>query len=72
MLQRTLSAFGRSSSKDREKGGDGGSEYGGPDKDGRWKNSKPPASLGNDMFKEMAWKKKQKAAKAAWQALQGE
>jgi len=26
----------------------------------------------SDMFKEMAWKKKQKAAKAAWQALQGE
>ena len=72
LLQRTLSAFGRSSSKDMEKGGDGGSEYGGPDKDGRWKNSQPPASLGNDMFKEMAWKRKQTEARQEWEAANGD
>ena len=36
--------------------------------DGKWKNKTPPDHL--DMFGEMAWKKKQKAAKAAWEEEQ--
>ena len=34
----------------------------------RWVNKKPPAGVSGDMFAEMAWKKKQKAAKEAWVA----
>ena len=36
--------------------------------DGKWKNKTPPDHL--DMFGEMAWKKKQKAAKATWEEEQ--
>eukprot|EP01046_Picozoa_sp_COSAG06_P040155 COSAG06_NODE_4828_length_3926_cov_3.148680_2_plen_147_part_00 len=45
----------------------GPEQYGGP-VDGKWKNAKVPESVAGDMFAEMAWKKKQKAAKAEWQA----
>jgi hypothetical protein len=45
----------------------GPEQYGGP-VDGKWKNAKVPESVAGDMFAEMAWKKKQKAAKAEWEA----
>lgn len=48
----------------------GPEQYGGP-VDGKWKNAKVPDSVAGDMFKEMAWKKKQKAAKAEWEAANG-
>ena len=52
-------------------GGSAGPEqYGGP-VDGKWKNAKVPESVAGDMFAEMAWKKKQKAAKAEWEAANG-
>ena len=34
--------------------------------DGRWVNAKVPPAL--DMFQEMAWKRRQKEAQAAWEA----
>ena len=40
-------------------------EYGGEVK-GQWVNAKPPPTL--DMFQEIAWKKKQREAKAEWAA----
>ena len=49
-------------------GGGGGGMYGG-EVDGKWVNKKPPAGM--DMFAEMDWKKRQKAAKAEWEAEQG-
>ena len=57
-------------------GGGGGSkaaasgpeQYGGP-VDGKYKMSKPPPGM--DMFAEMEWKKKAKAAKAEWEAANG-
>jgi hypothetical protein len=42
-------------------------EYGGP-VDGTWVNSKPPPHIAQDMFAEIAWKKKQKNAKMEWEA----
>lgn len=37
----------------------------------RWVNKKPPPSVAGDMFAEMAWKKKQKAAKQEWMEANG-
>ena len=34
-------------------------------------NKKPPPSVAGDMFAEMAWKKKQKEAKKAWEDAKG-
>lgn len=51
----------------------GGSEFGGPSEDGsKWVNKKIPPNVAGDMFGEMAWKKKQKAAKAEWEAAKGQ
>ena len=35
-------------------------------------NKKPPPSVAGDMFAEMAWKKKQKEAKKAWEDAKGQ
>ena len=43
----------------------GPDQYGKP-VDGRWVNAKVPPAL--DMFQEMAWKRRQKEAQAAWEA----
>jgi hypothetical protein len=37
----------------------------------RWVNRKPPPNVAGDMFAEMAWKKKQKAAKQEWMEANG-
>ena len=47
----------------------GPDQYGKP-VDGAWVNAKVPPAVALDMFQEMAWKRRQKEAKAAWEASQ--